>query len=64
MTAAAVSTICNHFKDTGRTPQKDYDVIATGDLGKVGKKKITLELLKDNGYDITSNYIDCGEEIF
>ncbi|SNV85877.1 stage V sporulation protein AD [Clostridium cochlearium] len=62
MAPAAVSTICNHFKDTGRTP-KDYDVIATGDLGKVGKK-ITLELLKDNGYDITSNYIDCGEEIF
>lgn len=62
MAPAAVSTIYNHFKDTGRTP-KDYDVIATGDLGKVGKK-ITLELLKEQGYDITSNYIDCGEEIF
>lgn len=62
MAPATVSTIYNHFKDTGRTP-KDYDVIATGDLGKVGKK-ITLELLKEQGYDITSNYIDCGEEIF
>lgn len=62
MVPAAVSTIYNHFKDTGRTP-KDYDVIATGDLGRVGKK-ITLELLKEQGYDITSNYIDCGDEIF
>ena len=33
MAPAAVDTIYNHFKDTGRTP-KDYDVIATGDLGK------------------------------
>lgn len=62
MAPAAVSTIYNHFKDTGRTP-KDYDVIATGDLGKVGKR-ITIELLKDQGYDLTSNYIDCGDEIF
>lgn len=62
MAPAAVSTIYNHFKDTGRTP-KDYDVIATGDLGRVGKK-ITLELLKEQGYDMTSNYIDCGDEIF
>nr|WP_246582846.1 stage V sporulation protein AD [Clostridium mobile] len=62
MAPAAVSTLYNHFKDTGRNP-KDYDVIATGDLGKIGKK-ITIELLKDYGYDISSNYIDCGEEIF
>ncbi|MEW9095104.1 MAG: stage V sporulation protein AD [Clostridiaceae bacterium] len=62
MAPAAVSTLYSHFKDTGRNP-KDYDVIATGDLGKIGKK-ITIELLKDYGYDISSNYIDCGEEIF
>ncbi|GAA0718461.1 stage V sporulation protein AD [Clostridium malenominatum] len=62
MAPAAVSTIYSHFKDTGRNPS-DYDVIATGDLGKVGKQ-ITIELLKDYGYDISSNYIDCGEEIF
>lgn len=62
MAPAAVSTLYSHFKDTGRSP-KDYDVIATGDLGKIGKK-ITIELLKDYGYDISSNYIDCGEEIF
>lgn len=37
MVPAAVSTIYQHFKDTGRTP-KDYDIIATGDLGKVGRE--------------------------
>ncbi|WP_315117539.1 stage V sporulation protein AD [uncultured Clostridium sp.] len=62
MAPAAVSTLYSHFKDTGRSP-KDYDVIATGDLGKIGKK-ITIELLKEYGYDLSSNYIDCGEEIF
>ncbi len=40
----------NHFKDTGRTPDY-YDIIATGDLGKVGKK-MTLEILKEYGYDL------------
>ena len=59
---AAVDTIYNHFKDTGRTP-KDYDVIATGDLGSVGKE-ITTKLLLDYGYDVKDNYVDCGDLIF
>lgn len=62
MAPAAVATIQQHLEDTGRTPA-DYDLIITGDLGKVGKS-ITTELLKDYQYDITSNYIDCGDEIF
>lgn len=63
MAPAAVDTIKQHFKDTGRKPS-DYDLIATGDLGKVGKQ-ITKELLKkDYGYDISSIYMDCGEKIF
>ena len=62
MAPAAVDTIYNHFKDTGRKP-KDYDIIATGDLGKVGKE-ITTKLLLDYGYDISNNYIDCGDIIF
>ena len=37
MAPAAVDTLYNHFKDTGRTPDY-YDIIATGDLGKVRKK--------------------------
>ena len=62
MAPAAVDTIYKHFVDTGRKPE-DYDVIATGDLGSVGKK-LTEELLKEYGYDISKVYIDCGEKIF
>jgi len=62
MAPAAVDTIKAHFEDTNRKP-RDFDLIATGDLGKVGKQ-ITIELLKKYGYDISKIYIDCGEEIF
>lgn len=62
MAPAAVDTIYKHFKDTGRTP-RDYDMIATGDLGAVGKE-ITEKLLLEYGYDIRGNYIDCGDIIF
>lgn len=62
MAPAAVDTIKQHLKDTKRTP-KDYDLIATGDLGMLGKK-IVEELLKEYKYDISGNYIDCGDEIF
>lgn len=62
MAPAAVDTIAQHLRDTGRSPD-DYDIIATGDLGRVGKK-ITKELLLEYGYDLMENYIDCGDEIF
>ena len=62
MAPAAVDTLYNHFKDTGRTPDY-YDIIATGDLGKIGKK-MTLEMLKEYGYDLSKNYVDCGDIIF
>lgn len=62
MSPAAVDTIKAHFIDTGRIP-KDYDLIATGDLGIYGRE-ITEKLLLDYGYDISNMYIDCGEEIF
>lgn len=62
MAPAAVDTLKQHFLDTGRKP-RDYDLIATGDLGNLGKK-VTQELIKEYGYDISKNYIDCGDEIF
>lgn len=58
MAPAAVETIVRHFEDTGKTPE-DYDLIVTGDLASVGKS-ITQELLKLRGYDVSSNYSDCG----
>jgi len=62
MAPAAVDTIVNHFKDTGRKPS-DYDVIATGDLGVIGRE-LADKLIKEFGYDIRKQHIDCGEIIF
>lgn len=62
MVPAAVDTIKNHLIDLNRTPV-DYDLIATGDLGKIGRE-MTEELLKEYGFDVKGIYIDCGEEIF
>lgn len=62
MAPAAVDTIAQHFRDTGREPGY-YDLIATGDLGAVGKE-LTEKLLIEYGYDIKNIYIDCGDEIF
>lgn len=62
MAPAAIDTISQHFKDTGYGPD-DYDLIITGDLGLVGKK-IVLDLLRKEGYDLSENYSDCGIKIF
>ena len=62
MAPAAVDTLYQHFVDTGRKPDY-YDLILTGDLGFIGKH-ITTELMLSRGYDIKSNYNDCGCLIF
>ena len=62
MAPAAADTILTHFADTGFAPDY-YDLVITGDLGKVGKK-ICIDLLKMNGLDIENRYNDCGCMIF
>ncbi|MGI6169427.1 MAG: stage V sporulation protein AD [Christensenellales bacterium] len=62
MAPAAIDTLDRHFKDMGRKPDY-YDIIATGDLGKLGYD-IVIEKMADMGYDMTVNYTDCGIEIF
>lgn len=62
MAPAALDTLLTHFKDTGRSPSY-YDAIFTGDLGYVGKE-ILIELAETKGYNIKSNYNDCGVLIF
>lgn len=62
MATAALDTIITHFKDTGRKPSY-YDAIITGDLGHIGKE-IVIELAEKQGYNIKSNYNDCGVLIF
>lgn len=62
MAPAALDTLITHFTDTGRAPSY-YDAIITGDLGHVGKE-ILIELAGTKGYNIKSNYNDCGVLIF
>ena len=62
MAPAALDTLITHFKDTGRNPSY-YDVILTGDLGHIGKE-ILSEMSLTKGYNIKSNYNDCGVLIF
>ncbi len=62
MAPAAVDTIVNHFQDTGLTPDY-YDLIATGDLGAIGKE-IAEEMIFDKGYNISKVFNDCGLLIF
>ncbi|ART75851.1 stage V sporulation protein AD [Sutcliffiella horikoshii] len=63
MAPAAVDTIEAHFNDTGRDPSY-YDLIATGDLGEIGRE-VSLELLREKGLQITDEqYQDCGLMIY
>lgn len=62
MAPAAADTIYAHFEDTGMIPS-DYDLIITGDLGKLGKT-ITQDLLMRSGCNIKEQYNDCGVIIF
>ncbi len=62
MAPAAMSTLKAHFDDTGKTPD-DYDLILTGDLGKLGSE-ILIDLMEYQGYKLGSNYNDCGQMIY
>ena len=65
MTPAAVDTLLNHLQDTGRSLEY-YDLVATGDLGYIGKD-IMMDLLGDAGLNkkmVFSHYDDCGTMLF
>ena len=62
MAPAFVDTLITHFIDTGRSPSY-YDAIISGDLGHVGKD-IAIDIAKSQGYNIRSNYNDCGVLMF
>ena len=62
MAPAAASTLEEHFTDFASQPG-DYDKIITGDLGKVGQR-VLIDLLREKGYDISEQHMDCGIEIF
>ncbi len=58
MAPAAAESISAFFRDTGSKPE-DYDMILTGDLGKVGSD-LLIELMKLENIDLRKNHQDCG----
>ena len=62
MAPAACDTLCNFFSETKSTPQ-DYDLIVSGDLGKLGSD-ILRDMMKEKGYDLLDEYMDCGHSIY
>ncbi|MBR5227827.1 MAG: stage V sporulation protein AD [Clostridia bacterium] len=62
MAPAAFDTIITHLEDTGRDANY-YDLIVTGDLGKLGSE-ILIEQLQKYGIDISHVHNDCGLMIF
>lgn len=62
MAPAFADTVLSHFSDTGLTPS-DYDLIVSGDLGSLGSS-LALDLLSQNGLDISSRHFDCGKALF
>ena len=62
MAPAAMSTLLAHFRDTNTTPD-DYDLIVTGDLGKLGSE-ILIDLMEEEGIKLGINYCDCGQMMF
>ncbi len=62
MAPAARDTLVTFFKDTNTSPS-DYDLIMTGDLGKLGKE-ILIDLAERDGYDLSKNLGDCGASLY
>lgn len=62
MAPAAADTLKNLFTDT-KTKPSDYDLIATGDLGKLGSE-LLVDLLENYGFKVAENYCDCGQVIY
>ncbi len=62
MAGAAADTIYRFLRDTNTSPS-DYDLIVTGDLGRVGTE-LLYELLDKEAIDIRKNHRDCGLMIF
>ncbi|MFA6753261.1 MAG: stage V sporulation protein AD, partial [Bacilli bacterium] len=62
MAPSAVDTLIN-FLNKSKTTVKDYDLILTGDLGKVGSKIFKAVLQKEYKIKIT-NHLDAGATLY
>ena len=59
---AAADTIYEYLRSTDTEPY-DYDMIFTGDLGRVGTR-LLRDLMMDKGVDPGTRHSDCGMMIF
>ena len=55
---AAYDTLCALFRDTQTVPE-DYDLIVTGDLGKLGHH-IVADFFARDGISLGERFTDCG----
>lgn len=62
MAPAAYSTIRSHLDDLSLAPE-DYDLIVTGDLGRVGSE-ILREFFRRDGVELGDRHADCGCLVF
>ena len=63
MAPAVFDCIAAHLSDTGRSA-RDYDLIATGDLGWIGRD-LLLELFSAAEIDMPADrLVDCGASLF
>ena len=62
MVPAAYDTLLSHFQDTKRTFD-DYDLIVTGDLGKIGYAMMS-ECVEEQRFQLHNKLNDCGIMIY
>ena len=62
MAPAAADTIFRYL-EVSKTAVDDYDMIFTGDLGRVGSR-LLRDLLSEKGIDLDDRHSDCGVMIF
>lgn len=62
MAPAAAATLTRFFDETNLKP-KDFDLVITGDLGKVGTK-LVRELMEKENYTLEHSHTDCGLMIY
>ena len=63
MATAAADTIMRHLQNTGRR-LSDFDIVATGDLGKIGLE-MAKDMMKEHGFEDKEGVLcDCGTTIY
>ena len=63
MATAAADTIMRHLESTGRT-LSDFDMVATGDLGKIGIE-MAKDIMKEHGFEDKKGVLcDCGTIVY